>query len=387
MLLSRRATLQALTAAVLATPVVARSADPFRIGTVLSVTGPAAFLGQDMKDGAQLAVEQINLSGGIDGREVEWIFHDAQSETQRAINDTRKLLTSDRVDIIVGGGSMSGIALAMSAMCEQAKVPFISTEGAAGIVAPVAQHRWSFKSTVDDDLAMQRLADYFDKRGIQRIALLADTSGFGQSATEQLRAVASARGLSLTALSFSPGDTDLVPQLTAAREAKAQAIICWTVTPAGLVFLKQAQQLALHEQATLIHGYGFVANRYMELAGNAADPLLLLSQKFVVGDELPDNDPVRQPILALDKAFRERWNRAPNQFVAQTYDAVQMARTALAQGGKDREKVRQALEAIHGLRLASGVFDFSPDRHAGLSKQNLVLVSWRGGRFHLADYT
>jgi branched-chain amino acid transport system substrate-binding protein len=383
---SRRRVLQIVPA--LALPAIrgARADDaPFRIGTLLSTTGPAAFLGQDMHDGALLAVEQINAGGGINGRKIDWLFRDAQSDTQRALNDTRRLLGSDQVDMIVGGGSMSGIALAMAPMCEQAGVPFIATEGAAGIVAPVADHKRTFKSTVDDDLAMQRLADFWAKKNATRIALLADTSGFGQSATEQLKAIAPTRGLQVQYESFAPGDTDMTAQLGRARDAKAQVILCWTVTPAGVVFLKQAQVLGIDPDVLLMHGYGFVANKYMELAGSSADRLLLLSQKFVVGPDLPDSDIAKKPILALETDYRARFNRAPNQFVAQTYDAIGLARVALAKGGKDRAKVRDALENITDYACASGVFTFSPQRHSGLGKQNLVIVRWGDGRFHLVD--
>src|SRR5215475_13354867 len=128
MMLSRRTTITALLGAATAgwANLRARAADPIRIGTILSVSGPAAFLGQDMKDGAQLAVDEINEAGGIDGRKVDWTFYDAQSETQRAIGFARRLLNNDKVVIIVGGGSMSGIALAMAPLAEAAKVPFIS---------------------------------------------------------------------------------------------------------------------------------------------------------------------------------------------------------------------------------------------------------------------
>ncbi len=364
----------------------ARAAEPVKIGTILSVTGPAAFLGQDMKDGAQLAVDEINAAGGIDGRKVEWTFYDAQSETQRSIGFARRLLNNDKVDIIVGGGSMSGIALAMSPLAEAAKVPFISTEGAAGIVSPVSEHQWAFKSTVDDYLVLHRLADYFDKKGIKKVALLADTSGFGQSATEQLKIVAGERKLDVVYESFGPSDTDLIPQLTRIRDSGAKAIIAWTVTPAGVVFLKQAQQLGLDESTQLIHGYGFVAGRYMELAGTAANRLLLLSQKFVVGDQLPDNDPVKSKIITLTENFQKRFNRVPNQFVAQTYDAIYLAREALAKGGNDREKVRTALEQTQNYSTASGVFSFSKEKHSGLAKDSIVLVNWANGRFNLADY-
>jgi branched-chain amino acid transport system substrate-binding protein len=387
-MLTRRTTLTGfLAAASVGLPGLrARAADAVRIGTILSVSGPAAFLGQDMKDGAQLAVDEINASGGIDGRKIEWTFYDSQSHTQQAIAEARRLISSDGVEMIVGGGSMSGIALAMAPMAEAAKIPFISTEGASAIVNPVADRRWVFKSTVDDYLVLHRAADYFEKKGLRKIALLADTSGFGQGAVEQLKIVAKERQLEAIYESFAPSDTDLVPQLGRIRDAGAQAILCWTVTPAGVLFLKQAQQLGLDQKLTLIHSYGFVAGKYMELAGTAADNLLLLSQKFVVGDQLPDADPVKPKIEVLTASFKRRFERTPNQFVAQTYDAINLARIALSAGGTDREKVRGALEGIRDYQCASGIFSFSPDRHSGLGKNNIVLVNWANGRFNLVDY-
>ena len=387
-MLSRRTTITTLLGAAAAGwgSLRANAADPVRIGTILSVSGPAAFLGQDMKDGVQLAVDEINQGGGIGGRKIEWIFYDAQSQTQQAIAEARRLLSNDGVEIIVGGGNMSGIALAIAPMAEAAKIPFVSTEGASAIVNPVAERRFVFKSTVDDYLVLQRAADYFDKKGLRKIGLLADTSGFGQGATEQLKIVAKERNLDAILESFAPNDTDLVPQLSRIRDAGAEAVICWTVTPAGVVFLKQAQQLGLDEKLTLIHSYGFVTGKYMELAGGAAAKLLLLSQKFVIGDQLPDPDPVKPKIAALTDSFKRRFNRTPNQFVAQTYDAVYLAKMALASGGSDREKVREALENIRDYQCASGVFSFSPERHSGLAKSNIVLVNWANGRFNLADY-
>ena len=366
----------------------AAAADPIRIGTILSVTGPAAFLGQDMRDGLALAVDEINANGGILGQRIEWVFYDAQSETQKAITDTRRLLTRDHVDFVVGGGNMSGIAIAMAPMMEAAKIPFMSTEGASAIVQPIADRGYVFKSTVDDNLVMERLADFFDKKKMHKVALLADNSGFGQGAAEQMKLVAPKRGLDVVYESFGPSDTDMIPQLTRLRDSGAQAIICWTVTPAGVVFLKQARQLGLDTKLQLIHGYGFVTPRYMELAGDAADNLLLVSQKFVVGDQLPDSDPLKPRIQTLTAAFEAQFKRVPNQFVAQTYDAMYLAKIAIEKSGSDadKSKVKTAMENVHGYLGTGGVFDFSPEHHSGLEKQNLVMVGWKGGRFVLVDY-
>ncbi|HZV94095.1 MAG TPA: ABC transporter substrate-binding protein [Caldimonas sp.] len=357
-----------------------------KIGSILSVTGPAAFLGEDMKAGMELAIDEINAKGGVLGKKIDWVFYDAESQTQKGLTATRRLLDQDKVDMIVGGGNMSGMAIAMLGLTEKAQLPFMSTEGAMDIVTPVAERQWTFKSTADDEQVMERLADYFAKKGIRKIAFLGDSSGFGQSAAVQLKKVAARRGLDVMYESFNPSDTDMTPQLGKIKEANVQAIVCWTVTPAGVVFLKEAQQLGL-DKLTLIHSYGFVDQRYMKLAGDAAKNLLLVSVKFPVGADLPDSDPQKARIAALTKAFEAKFHRKPNQFAAQTYDAIYLAKTAFDRAGStDHAKVRNALEGIHGWQGVGGVFNFSKEHHSGLSKDDLVLVDYHDGAFHLADY-
>lgn len=361
------------------------AADSLKIGTILSTTGPAAFLGEDMKAGMELAIEDINAAGGVDGTPVEWVFYDAESQTNKALASTRRLLAQDKVDIIVGGGNMSGIALAMVPLTAQAKTPFISTEGALSIVTPVDKRPWAFKSTVDDKQVFERLKDYFDKKGITKIALLHDTSGFGQAAAEELKKLAPELGLEVSYEAFAPTDTDLTPQLTRIRDSDVQAVLCWTVTPAGVIFNKQATQLGLTDR-TLIHSYGFVSQKYMELAGDTAKNVLLVSVKFPVGDDLPDSDPQKAVIQSLTAKFKEKYGRAPNQYVAQTYDGIMLAHQALSAGQGDKNKSREALEKIQNFHGVGGTFNFSEQRHSGLSKQDIVLIKWEDDRFRLADY-
>lgn len=358
-----------------------------KIGSILSVTGPAAFLGEDMKDAMQMAVDDLNQRGGINGQKVEWVFYDGESQPAKAINATKRLISQDKVDVIVGGGNMSGIALAMQPMAERAKIPFVSTEGAMSIVYPAAQRQFAFKSTVDDDQVLQRLADYFAKQKITKIAFLADSSGFGQSAVEQLKAIAPQRKLDVLYESFNPADTDMTPQLSAAKAANVGAVICWTVTPAGLIFIKQANQLGLGN-VPLIHSYGFVDQRYMQLAGADARNLLLVSVKFPVGADLPDADPVKANIVDLTKRFEARHKHAPNQFVAQSYDAIMLAAAAIQKAGPkaDGTAIVKAFSGIAGYKGISGLYNFSADRHSGLSKDDTVMVRYDGKAFRLADY-
>src|SRR3546814_10768866 len=107
---------------------------------------------------------------------------------------------------------MSGIAMAMAPMTERAGMPFISTEGSMQIVNPVKEREHTFKSTVDDDQVIGRVLDYFSKKGIKKVALLADSSGFGQSAVEQTKRLAAKRGFDFIYESFNPSDTTLMPR-------------------------------------------------------------------------------------------------------------------------------------------------------------------------------
>lgn len=157
------------------------------------------------------------------------------------------------------------------------------------------------------------------------------------------------------------------------------------MTPAGVVFLKQAQQLGL-DSRNLIHSYGFVSADYMRLAGEAATPLLLASLKLPVGDQLPDADPLKAGILKLYRSYSARFGRPPSLYAAESYDAALLAQQALSKVGGDPAKLPEGLEGIRDFAGISGVFDFSPEKHSGLSKRDIVLINWRDGRFNLVDY-
>ena len=278
-----------LAAGLLAPGLGRAQAGTIKIGSIFSYTGPAAFLGDRMKRSVELFVEEANKKGGIGGRRIELTLYDAGSESTKAVLAAKRLIEQDKVDVIVGDGNRSDIGLALVPSVQRAEVPLMSVSGATALVEPVKDRAWVFKSTVNDTEVIARLLDFFKKRSIKDVAMLNDTGAFGVSARDQLRAQAPAAGINVVYEEFGPGDNDLTTQLTRIRGTNAQAIICWTVTPAGVVFLKNAHQLGLKQM--LVHGFGFVADRYMQLAGDAAEGLYLTSLKFPVADQLPDSDP------------------------------------------------------------------------------------------------
>jgi branched-chain amino acid transport system substrate-binding protein len=360
-------------------------AEPLRIGSIFSYTGPAAFLGDRMKRSVELFVEEANKKGGIGGRKVDLFLYDAASESSKAVLAAKRLIEQDRVDVIVGDGNRSDIGLALVPSVQRAQVPLMSVSGATSLVEPVKDRAWVFKSTVNDVEVVARLLDFFKKKEIKDVAMLNDTGAFGVSARDVLRAQAPAAGINVVAWEeFQPSDNDLTTQLTRIRGTSARAIICWTVTPAGVVFLKNARQLGL--QQMLVHGFGFVADRYMQLAGEAAEGLLLTSLKFPVAEQLPDGDPIKATILDYKARYRARYSEETDVYGGQAWDGISMVSRAIEQGGSSREKIRGGLETrIKEFKGVGGVFTFSPEKHWGLAKRDVVMIEWRQGKFRLVD--
>lgn len=358
-----------------------------RVGSLLALTGPAAFIGEDMKRGLELAVDDINASGGILGKQVKLYLYDSESDSAKGLSAIKRILNQDKVDAVVGGGTVSGVALAVRPIIEAAPKLFIATEGSMDIVNPVKDRRYTFKTTPDDTVLIGRALDYLKKKGISKIGLLYSTEALGQSAHTQMQTLGPAAQMQVVYEAFGPADTDLTPQLTNLKSAGVQAIICWTATPAGVVFLKQAHQLGM-DNITLVHSNAFLGRRFMELAGpDATKNLVLVGPKFPVGGDLPASDPAKEKILSVIEKYKKRYGRDPDLFLAPTYDAMMLMASLMNKlGTTDAAKLGAAMESTSGFHGVSGTLSYSPQRHSGLAKEALVMIKWEGGRFRLADY-
>ncbi|PIV71889.1 MAG: ABC transporter substrate-binding protein, partial [Rhodocyclales bacterium CG17_big_fil_post_rev_8_21_14_2_50_68_7] len=188
-----------------------QAADPIRIGSVLSATGPGAFLGDPEVKTMRMYVDKINAEGGVLGRKIELVSYDDGTDANKANGFVKRLLADDKVDIIVGG-TTTGSTMAMAPEVEKAGVPFISLAGAAVIIEPVK--KWVFKTPHTDRMAVEKVFEDMKKRGFTKVALLVETSAFGQGGGKEARAHAAKYGLTLVAQeSYGPKDTEMTPQL------------------------------------------------------------------------------------------------------------------------------------------------------------------------------
>ena len=361
---------------------LAQDKRPYKIGSVFSLTGPGALLGERMKTTVEMMVEAVNKKGGINGRPVTLTIYDAASDVTKAVAATNRLITQDEVDIISGAGNMSGLSLAMKPIATRYGVPMISNAGASGIVEPIDKSAWVFKSHLTDREVIGRAIDYWKSKGITRVAMLSDTSGFGTSARDELKLQAPGAGINVVAWEeFGMAATELVPQLTRIRAANPEVILCWTVAPSGVVFMKNARQLGMKQ--ILMHGFGYVVPRYMEMAGEAAEGAVLVSLRFPVGSQLPDSDPTKKVILNYIAEHKAKYGSEPDVYGAEAYDGMTMAFMALeAANSFDKEKIRSALERLQFIGT-NGLYKFSPQKHYGLTKDDAVVMEWRNGNWKL----
>ena len=360
----------------------AYAADPIKIGSILSVTGPAAFLGDPELKTMQLYVESINKAGGVLGRPLELVHYDDGSDASKANGFAKRLIESDKVDVLVGG-TTTGSTMSIVPLVEKAGVPFISLAGAVVVVEPVK--KFVFKTPHTDRMAAEKVFEDMRKRNLTKVALFSETSGFGQSGKKETESVAAKYGITLVANeTYGPKDTDMSPQLTKIKNTPGvQAVFIFGLGQGPAIATKNYKQLGIN--LPLYHAHGVGSEEFIKLAGPAADGVRLPAAALLVADKLPDND-VQKPVsVAYTKAYTAKWNSDISTFGGHAYDGLMIAVEAIKRaGGTDKAKVRDAIEATKGYVGTGGVVNMSATDHMGLDLSAFRMLEIKNGDWALA---
>jgi branched-chain amino acid transport system substrate-binding protein len=373
----------ALALCIVAAASAAPGAEPIRIGGLIETSGGLATLGVPMLEGARLAVEEVNAAGGINGRPLELVNLNTESDETKAVINAKKLIEQEKVSVIVGPAA-TGENLAITPTILAAGVPLVANGAALAIVTPVEQKRWIFKVPLSDVLVQEKLLAHMRARGIERIALINSDVGFGVTGREALEKLAPTMAVRLVIQqTFGVNDQDMTAQVTRVRASDAQATVVWATNPGQAIVVKNYRQLAVAKPLYLSHA----ANdfRFLQLAGAAANGALLGSSKIYIVDQLPAADPQKPVIDRFVKAYQARYNKPPATFAGNGYDAVMIAAEGLRRGGIDRAKVREAIEHLKGHVGITGIYSFSPTDHAGLQPESVVVLEVRDGKWVLAQ--
>ncbi|MFZ1326751.1 MAG: ABC transporter substrate-binding protein [Candidatus Contendobacter sp.] len=360
---------------------LAQAADPIKIGSFLTVTGPASFLGDPELKTLQMYVEELNAKGGVKGRKLELIHYDTGGNAKDAVNFVKRLIKNDKVDLLIGG-TTTGDTMAVIPDVEKEGIPFISLAGAVEIIEPVK--KWMFKTPHTDRMAVARIFGDLRKRGLTKVALITGDGGFDKSGHAQILKLAPEYGITLVAdESYGNKDTDMTTQLTKIRAAGAEAIINFGLGQAPAIVTKNIKQLGI--TLPLYQSHGVASKTFIDLAGDAAEGVRLPAAALVVAEQLPDADP-QKPILLAYKNKYEAKHGPVSTFGGHAYDGLMIAVEAMERaGGTDKAKVRDQIENTKGFIGTAGVFNMKPQDHMGLTLDAFKLVEIRNGDWKIVD--
>ncbi len=367
----------ALLALALIVPRAQAEEKTLKIGAILAVTGPAAFLGAPEAKTLQMLVDDANARGGIKGKKVELIIKDSGASPEKAISFAKQLIEEEKVFAIIGP-TTSGETMAIKNIAEEGKTLLLSCAAAEVIVQPVAQH--VFKTPQKDSDAVIKIFNELKARKINRIAVLTSNTGFGKAGKEQLEKLAPGHGIEI-ALSevYDKAATDLTAEATKVKAAGAQAVINWSIEPAQAIVIKNLRQIGLKIPIFQSHGFSNVS--YAKAAGAAAEGVMFPSGRIHVAELLPDKHPQKKLLLDYRRTYEKKFGEGASAFGGHAYDAFMLLTQAVERVGADREKVRAAIETTQGFVGTAGVFNFSAADHNGLGLDAFEMLTVKDGRF------
>jgi branched-chain amino acid transport system substrate-binding protein len=356
-----------------------------KIGSVLSVTGPASFLGDPEKKTLEIYVEEINAKGGVNGQKLQLIVYDDAGNANNARTFATRLVEEDKIDAMVGG-STTGSTLAMIPVFEDAKIPFISLAGAIQIIEPV--HQWVFKTPHTDKMACEKIFADLKNRKLTTIAMISGTDAFGKSMRDQCVAVAPKAGITIaTEESYGPRDSDMTPQLTNIRnKAGVQAVVNPGFGQGPAIVTRNYKQLGIKQP--LYQSHGVASKQFIELAGPAAEGVRLPAAALLIADKLPAKDPQKPVVVNYTRTYQQKSGQAVSTFGGHAYDGLMILVQAMQRAkSADKAKVRDEIEKTKGYIGTGGIVNMSATDHMGLDLSAFHMLEIKGGDWTLVPGT
>jgi branched-chain amino acid transport system substrate-binding protein len=356
---------------------------PYVVGGIFSISGPASYLGEPERNSMEMVAEAVNAQGGINGHPLKLVIYDDEGDVTKARLHATKL-AQDKDCLAVIGPSVTPASMTVLEITQKAKLPLISCAAGVGITAPAKDRVWVFKTAQTDQMAADRIYQYLQKHNLKQVAILTVSNTFGVSGKDQLLALAPKYGIQVVAQEvFGEKDSDMTPQLTKLRGTPAQVVICWGIGPAPALVAKNMKQLGM--SLPLIQSHGAASKKFIELAGDAGDGIIMPAGKLAVWQQLPDTDPQKAVCKEYAEKYQAKFKAPESGFGGYAYDAIRMLNQALAKAGTDREKIRAELEGLKNFVGISGIFNMTPEDHNGLSPAAFVMVQIQKGGFQLVD--
>ncbi|MBC3861259.1 ABC transporter substrate-binding protein [Undibacterium jejuense] len=322
------------------------AAEPIKIGVAGPFTGGSAPMGISMRDGVKLAVAEINAKGGVLGRQLQMVERDDEAKNERGVQVAQELINKERVVATVGYIN-TGVAIASQRFYQAAKIPVMDNVATGSIVtkqfnAPEFPDNYIFRNAANDTVQSAMIVEEaIVKRKLTKVAILADSTNYGQLGREDLERTLNAKGIKPVAVEkFNIKDVDMTAQLLKAKQAGAQAILTYGIGPELAQIANGMEKLGW--KVPMIGSWTLSMGNFLDNAGKNGNGATM-PQTFIQDP----NTPKRKAFIeAYQKTYKI--DRIPSPVsAAQGYDSIYLLAAAMKQAGTtDGPKVREALENL-----------------------------------------
>jgi branched-chain amino acid transport system substrate-binding protein len=371
----------ALTAAAVLATAAPALAD-VTIGVSLSATGPAASLGIPQKNTVEL------LPTSIGGEKINWIVLDDASDTTKAVTNTRKLVSEDKVDVIIGSSTTPN-SLAMREVAADSGTPMISMAASAQIVNPAdAKTRWIFKTPQNDALMADAVAISMKANGVKTMGYIGFADAYGDGWLAEMKRSAQTAGIKIVAEEkYNRNDPSVAGQTLKLISANPDAILIGAAGTPGATPQKELVARGYKGKIYQTHGVG--NPDFLRVVGKDGNGTLLPIGPMLVYEQLPDSNAVKKAAAEYVTKYEQKFGTRTT-FGGHLWDAYQLLAMAIPEAAKKakpgtpqfRAALRDALEASNVVGV-HGVFVMSANDHNGLDNRARVMVRIDDGKWML----
>lgn len=356
------------------------------VGVSLSATGPAASLGIPERNTFEL------LPTTIGGEKVNWIILDDASDTTRAVTNTRKLISENKVDVIVGS-TISPNSLAMVDVVSDAETPMISMAASSRIVDPAnPKTRWVFKTPQNDALMADAIAVHMKANGVRTMGYIGFNDAYGDGWLAETRRSAQTAGIRIVAEEkYNRNDASVTGQVLKIVAAKPDAVLIAASGTPGAT--PQKELLARGYRGKIYQTHGVANPDFLRVVGKEGNGTLLPIGPMLVYEQLPDSNPIKKSAAEYIGRYEAKYGKdSRTTFGGHAWDAYLLLARAVPEALKKgkpgtrefRLALRDALEGTHELVGTHGVFTMSPHEHNGLDNRARTMIRIENGKWVLA---
>lgn len=317
-----------------------------KIGAIFDETGSLSYMGKWSKEGALLALEEINNRGGLDGKKVELIIEDGATDPNKTVSAFQKLINNDNISIVIGFNSSSGI-MASAPIANSKKIVILSSGAASPNVTEAGDY--IFRNRLSGKVEVEEIAKFIiDKQNEKETGIIFINNDYGKGYEEIFKnSFIKSGGKVLIEEAFQQDQSDFKTVIKKFKENNVKCVYLIAYAKEGGTILKQAKELNFNSKwysANAIEGPQFI-----EIAGKSGEDLIYSVAKFDINDSLT---------FSFNANYKKKYGYDAEMFAANTYDALNIAVLAVSIGGKDGEKIKNYLYKIHNYPGVSGLTSF-----------------------------